>query len=172
MLQPGPIRIGAKSARSTAPNQTLAFSPTSTSPTSTALGAMNALPAIRGERPSSSTMTGMMVSVQLGAGKIGFCVTVEDLFEHSFGEAQSAPALDHHLVFENGVIAAEHDPILQPATDLPLQGRRKCLRRPAVQLVVHVALVQENGDHFILPGKGRASRQNLQLGNPGGNCIN
>ena len=51
MLVRAPIRIGATSPRIVTWNQTLACEPISTSPTTTAPGAMKASSAIRGQTP-------------------------------------------------------------------------------------------------------------------------
>src|ERR1700745_132107 len=122
MLQFAPILIGPKSARSTAPNQMLVFSPISTSPTKVAFSARNALGAMRGERPSNGTMIAIGL-VQFGAGKVGLGVAKKHLLKHVLRITKSAPALYHHLVLEHGIIAAKHDALLQTATNLSLQSR-------------------------------------------------
>src|SRR5579883_1439608 len=68
-------------------------------------------------------------------------VGVEHLFQDGVRVAQLAPLAEQPLVGKARVVAAEHDLVLQPATNIALERLGEVLRRPARQLPVHVALV-------------------------------
>src|SRR5579872_1876584 len=88
---------------------------------------------------------------------------MKNLAEHVFGIALAVPRRDHPFEHQPRKVAAEHDPVLQTTSDFLLERRCEVLWSPAVEFVVDVALVQEHGDHIVLPRIGRAGRKYIQL---------
>src|SRR5262249_39097680 len=67
---------------------------------------------------------------------------------------------------ERRPVPAKHDAVLQASTDLLLQRRREVLRRPAMNLILHVGLVQQHGEHVVLPRPSWTAGKNFQLREP------
>src|ERR1700733_9853550 len=97
------------------------------------------------------------------AGEEGLGVAVKNLFVAVVRVAERAPVIDQPFVRQGRPVPAEHDAVLEAAADFFLQSRRKIFRRPAVHLVLHIGLVQQNRDHVVLPRPRRPAGQNLEL---------
>ena len=82
-----------------------------------------------------------------------------------------APVTDQPLVAEERIVGPEHHPVLQAPTDLALQIVREVLRRPAVELVPDVGLVQQNGDHLRLPRPRRPRCEHLEVREAGRDLV-
>src|SRR5206468_12819802 len=74
------------------------------------------------------------------------------------------PVAEEAVVAEDGVVGAEHHPVLEPAPDLALEGVREVLRRPARHLHVDVGLVEGHGDHLVLPGPRGVAGDDREIG--------
>ena len=88
---------------------------------------------------------------------------MEDFLVDLLRVAELAPVVGQPFQGQGRPVPAEHDAVLQAAADLLLQRGREIFRRPAVQLVSDVSLVQQDRDHLVLPRPGRAAGEDFQL---------
>src|SRR5581483_3084179 len=90
-------------------------------------------------------------------------IVAEDVVENIRLVAEIAPVADQTLIGQERIVRAEHNLLAQPARNLALETVGEVFGRPAVELAGHVRLVQQDGDHFLLPGPGRTPRDDVEV---------
>ena len=68
-------------------------------------------------------------------------------------------------------IPTEHDAILKSPADLLFKGRGEIFRRPAVHFIMNIRLVQQHGNHIVLPWPRRPAGKKFQLRKSRGNPV-
>src|SRR2546425_9505961 len=98
-------------------------------------------------------------------------VLAKDLDVGLWLERQGIDLFQDASRLDEGVIAAEECPILQPAADLTHQLRRVIARRPAGELDVDVGLVQRHRDQFQVPGPTEVGGDDRQVREAGSDDV-
>src|SRR5467141_939338 len=98
-------------------------------------------------------------------------VPPQHLVEHVLGVALALPVGEQTLVAQQRIVGAEHDATLKSPADLQLEIRREIAGRPAVQLVPHAGLVQQDRDHLGLPRPRRPRGDDDQVRVAGGDLV-